>query len=653
MGWGQRILARTKRAADHSITEYERKRDFTVTPEPAPSPAPAPAVARQFCVQRHDATRLHYDFRLEVDGVLKSWAVPKGPTLDPTKKSLAMHVEDHPLEYGGFEGNIPKGEYGGGSVMLWDRGTYEVLGDMPARDQLARGDFKIRLHGEKLKGDFAIVLMKGRGKGNEWLLLKKRDQFAQLNWDVEAQARSVLTGRSQEEIAAGLPARSTSKGAAVDPSKIPGAVPAPMPRAVVPMTATLERRPPEGADWTYEVKWDGVRALCYVQNGEVEILSRNGNRCDRQYPEVMVLPHHLRARTAIVDAEIAVLDAQGRSSFSLIQPRISQSDPNTIAHLARSTPVTLFAFDLLYLDGFDLRSTTLDQRKRALEAIFEPDERMKLSPHFSTDGAAMLEAARQAGLEGIVAKRLSSRYESRRSGDWVKIKIQCEQEFLICGFTHGEREYFSSLVLAVWDHGKLVHVGQVGTGFTDKSIVEIYAKLQPLIVDKAPFRVKARIPRDITWLKPELVCQVRFQEWTPDGQLRAPSFQGLRSDVDPATVSRESAEVEAVPEPAARAGLLGPELKEALLPVGRQTLKFTNLGKIFYPREGFTKRDVINYYDAVPSSSCRTCAIARCRSSATPTALKPSTSSRRTPPSSPRRGCGWSRSRATIASSIM
>lgn len=593
------------RPKSQGIDEYSRKRDFTKTPEPGPDISTSSGPLR-FCVQRHDATRLHYDFRLEVDGVLKSWAVPKGPTLDPTKKQLAMHVEDHPMDYGGFEGNIPKGEYGGGSVMLWDRGTYEVLGDMPARDQLARGDFKIRLHGHKLKGDFGIVLMKGRGKGNEWLLLKKRDEHAHLNWDVEQHARSVLTGRTQEEIAQNLPGHSEKQAA--DLRKIKGAVKTAMPGAITPMMAQLADQPPAGPDWCFEVKWDGVRALCFIDQGELRIFSRNGNRCERQYPEVMVLPHHVRAGTAIIDAEIAVLDDKGRASFGMIQPRISQRDPNSVAHLARSTPVTFFAFDLLYCDGYDLRGATLADRKSVLESIFEPSDRIRLSPHFTTDGDAMLEAARQAGLEGIVAKRVSSKYESRRSSAWLKIKIHQEQEFVVCGFTHGERDYFSSLVLGVYDGGKLIHAGQVGTGFTDKTLREIHERLHPLIIPKSPLSRGAKIPRGVTWVRPEIVCQVRFTEWTHDDQLRAPSFQGLREDVNPASVQRESpASVEssepetAVPEPEAevRPPLLPPAGKELLLAVGKQTLKFTNLDKIFYPDEGYTKRDVINYYDAV------------------------------------------------------
>lgn len=589
-------------ATQGPLDEYARKREFEKTPEPPPTLS-EPAPTLRFCVQRHDATRLHYDLRLEVDGVLKSWAVPKGPTLDPTKKPLAMMVEDHPIDYGGFEGNIPKGEYGGGSVMLWDRGTYEPLGGVAPAAQIARGDFKFRLHGAKLNGDFAIVLMKGRGKGNEWLVIKKRDGFDRLNWDPEQFERSVLTGRSQEEIAADLPAPSAGRSP-VDPAKIAGAVRCPMPKSLTPMAATLSDQFPPGKGWIYEIKWDGVRALCFVENGTMFILTRSGNRCERQYPELSVLPRHVRAGTAIVDAEIAVLDEQGRPRFSLIQPRIAQSDPNAVAHLSRSAAVTLFAFDLLYLDGYDLRNAALADRKQALREILETNDRIRVSEHFEASGADMLEAARQAGLEGIVAKRADSKYEPRRSRNWLKFKAHSEQEFVICGFTHGDREYFSSLMLGVYENGVLKHAGQVGTGFDDKTIRAIYHQLEPLVTPKSPFRAKARALRQITWVEPRLVCQVRFVEWTPDHQLRAPSFQGMRTDVDPKTVVRESGEVpepepatSPVPEP--RGQLIPPGRKELTVAVGGQKLRFTKLDKVFYPKQGYTKRDLLNYYDAV------------------------------------------------------
>jgi bifunctional non-homologous end joining protein LigD len=310
-----------------------------------------------------------------------------------------------------------------------------------------------------------------------------------------------------------------------------------------------------------------------------------------------VLPHFVRASTAILDGEIAVLDDQGRPRFSLIQPRIHQTDPNSIAHLSRSAPVTLFAFDLLYIDGYDLRGAALSDRKKALKAVLETTDRIKLSDHFETSGNEMLEAARQAGLEGILAKRADSKYEARRSTNWLKFKVHNEQEFVICGFTHGDREYFSSLVLGVYENGELKHVGQVGTGFDDKTIRAIYKAMEPLITKTRPFKRAPKIDRKVTWLEPRLVCEVRFTEWTPDHQLRAPSFQGLREDVDPADVSAETPEE---PEPGGeRPQLIPPGRKELTVEVGARKLTFTNLNKVFYPKEGYTKRDLLNYYDAV------------------------------------------------------
>jgi bifunctional non-homologous end joining protein LigD len=504
-------------------------------------------------------------------------------------------VEDHPLDYGGFEGNIPKGEYGGGSVMLWDRGSYELLGDAPALAQIERGDFKFRLHGEKLRGEFALVLMRGRGKGNEWLLIKKKDADAKPGWNIEDYARSVLTGRTQQEIAEDLPARqpptTSHQQPATNPGVVEGAVQSPMPHSVSPMLATIATQPPTGDAWLYEVKWDGVRALCFIAEDELRIFSRTQKRCEQQYPELSVLPRQVKASQAILDGEIAVLDDQGRSSFSLIQPRISVADANAIAHLSRSTPVHLFLFDLLYLDGYDLRGAPLDERKRLLAEIVTPSERIHVSDFFTVDGHAMLEAARANGLEGIVAKVRASRYEGRRSRDWLKIKINSSDEFVIGGFTHGERDYFSSLVLGRYDGDKLVHAGQVGTGFNEKSLKEIYDKLEPLITKKSPFSGPVKAPRDVTWVRPELVAEIKYLEFTPDRLLRAPVFVALRNDKDP-----KESESEAKPS-----GPLIPikSPAEVTLEIEGHRLKLTNLNKVFYPGEGITKRDVINYYDAV------------------------------------------------------
>jgi len=593
-----------------SLNEYVRKRSFEKTPEPKPE-TPAGTGGNSFCVQRHDATRLHYDFRLEIGGTLKSWAVPKGPTLDPTPKRLAAMVEDHPLDYGGFEGNIPAGNYGAGSVMLWDRGTYELLGDKPVHEQLARGDLKFRLHGEKLKGEFAIVQMKGRGKGNEWLLLKKKDAEARPGWDVEEHVYSVLTGRTQEEIAKEMPARKNPTpgrsgagrqpaGNNVDAAALPGAVRSPMPAAIIPMSSQLADAPPKGDEWLFEVKWDGIRAICFIDDHKVRMTSRNGNSCERQYPELSVIGHRIAARQAILDGEIAVLDSNGVSSFALIQSRIAVADPNAIAHLARRTPVTLFVFDLLYLDGYDLRGVPLLERKRVLASILTPSPVLRYSEHFINNGDEMLAAARATGLEGIMAKRVPSTYQSKRSRDWLKIKIVTEQEFIICGYTAGERDYFSSLVLGLYENGKLVYVGNVGTGFDQKLLEMIYTRIEPLTTALAPFEVPPQIARSVTWVRPEVVCEVKFSNWTEDRRLRAPVFIGLRPDVDPKECVRETAEAPRdVEKTQVRPVLLLGKEDEVSLTIDGRRLKFTHLNKVFYPAEGYTKRDLLNFYDGV------------------------------------------------------
>ncbi|MBK9168277.1 MAG: DNA ligase D [Bryobacterales bacterium] len=569
-----------------ALEEYSGKRSFDRTPEPRPA-VPA-AGGWSFCVQRHHASRLHYDFRVEVDGVLVSWSVPKGPSLVAGSKQLAVKVEDHPLDYGGFEGNIPKGNYGAGSVMLWDRGTYELMGTDPASGQIARGDFKFRLYGEKLRGEFALVRMKGRGKGNEWLLLKKKDDFADPGWDVEAHATSVLTRRTQEEIARDLPPRRTEEA----PSRAmpEGSVPVPMPESVQPMLATLTADLPRDEGWLYEVKWDGIRALCFVAGGGLRIVSRRGNRCERQYPELSVLPRSLNARDAIVDGEIAVLDATGKPGFGLIQPRIMASDPNAIANLARSAPAVLFVFDLLYLDGYDLRAVPLWKRKELLRDILRPCPAVRYSEHF-TDGEALFEAAREQGLEGVLAKRADSLYEARRSTSWLKRKTEQELEFVIGGMTAGEREPFGSLALGLYEGESLIYVGNAGSGFSEKLAAAVDAELRPLVTARCPFQNRARIPKETLWVRPLQVCAVKFHSWTHDNHLRAPVFLGLRPDLDPRDCVRE---------PKAATPLLNGR-DEIFVNVDGVRVKFTNLNKVFFPADGITKGDLIAYYDAVSS----------------------------------------------------
>lgn len=580
-----------------SLGEYSRKRSFSKTPEPAPAVSDSgPGTGNSFCVQRHHATRLHYDLRLEAGGVLKSWAVPKGPTLDPAPKHVAIHVEDHPLEYGGFEGNIPKGNYGAGSVMLYDRGWYELLGEASAEEQLARGDLKFRLHGQKLNGEFALVRMKGsKNKGNEWLLLKKKDTFAQPGWDPDQHAVSVLTGRTQEEIAKGLPAAEPKAAVKRDLSKLRGARKADPPGWIEPMKAVIGTPPPKETGWIFEVKWDGVRALCFVEEGRVRMLSRNGNPIDRRYPELSILPHHVQARQAVLDGEIAALDERGLPSFGMLQRRMHVDDPASIAALSRSTPVVLYVFDLIYLDGWNLCDVPLRERKRLLRELLNPGDLIRLSDDFA-DGGALYEAAKSQGLEGIVAKNPESCYVSKRTSDWIKYKVTSQQEFVLCGYTLGERELFSALVVGLYEKDRLKWAGNVGTGFDRAMLRLIFDRMQPLKSNVRTVDPEPDLPKGIIWLKPELVCEVKFSSWTHDNRLRAPVFLGLRDDIDPRDCVREGGVDTPV---SSRAELLPAGKDEVSLTIDGHKLKFTNLNKVYWPDEGYTKRDLLNYYDAV------------------------------------------------------
>lgn len=562
-----------------SLEEYRRKRVFSKTPEPEPK-----LVERKenrFFIQRHSARRLHYDLRLEMDGVLKSWALPQGPTLDPEIKRLAVHVEDHPLDYGNFEGTIPAGNYGAGKVTLWDRGTYEWLGEKSPDQQWQAGDLKLRFHGQKLAGEFALVRT-NRSKGKDWLLIKKKDFAVRPGWDPENDTRSVLQGPA-------------------DLSQLEGAVKATMPTKIEPMLAVLGSQLPEGSDWLYEVKWDGYRALCFIEKGKVRIVSRRGNAMNANFPEIAAaVAQAVKADTAIIDGEIVAFDENGVPSFQLLQNHIGF---RRSAALKGEKPQALsfFAFDLLYLDGYDLRKATLIDRRQVLSSIILPSETVKYSEHFVGRGQELLNAVKERGLEGIIAKQAQSKYESRRSSQWVKIKVTCQQDFIICGYILGEREPFGSLVLGYYADERLVYAGNVGSGFTQQTLKLVYEAIKPLITKKA---VLSDVPREIgavTWARPELVCVVKFNSWTADNRLRAPVFQGLRADGDPKQVFKETGqEISAAAESGpGSATLLPPDAQEISLTIEGRRLKFTNLKKIFYPADGYSKRDVINFYAAV------------------------------------------------------
>jgi bifunctional non-homologous end joining protein LigD len=591
-----------------SLDEYKRKRRFDDTPEPAGELDPHSR--HRFVVQRHRASRLHYDFRLELDGVLKSWAVPRGPSLDPADKRLAMQVEDHPVSYFEFEGIIPEGNYGAGTLMVWEVGTWQPLNpvavqgkyvpttDEQARAMLAKGDFKFRLEGKRLRGDFALVKMRGRrpgSKGNEWLLIKKHDSHVEEGFDIDAIDESVLSGRSMAEIAgdtdsaewrsrpagrgklkaAWLAAAvakldrkkkeqpttgvkdehgggakkhnaTPPKGKTTKPSvtSVPSVVKAssvstqPMPRAVHPMLSETAAEAFDDPAWLFEIKWDGYRAIAFIEERKIRLVSRNQVDLTAKYPELSAIPQHLRARTAVLDGEIVALDESGRASFSLLQQRSGFRLSGRKAKPHADVAVLYYAFDLIYLDGRDLRQLPLEQRKQQLASLIAEGGALRYSDHFAGRGIALLALAREKGLEGIVAKRRDSAYQERRSADWRKIKIRHTVECVIGGYTEpeGSRKHFGSIVLGLYDgRDRLVHVGQAGSGFDEKALAALAKIFQPLETRKKPFYGEVEALRKITWMKPELVAQIEFAEWTLGSEgsspkLRAPVFLGLRDD---------------------------------------------------------------------------------------------------------------------------
>jgi bifunctional non-homologous end joining protein LigD len=611
-----------------ALEEYKRKRRFDETPEPPPKVETK--TGHRFVVQKHDATRLHYDFRLEMEGVLKSWAVPKGPSLDPADKRLAMQVEDHPVSYFDFEGIIPEDNYGAGTVMVWDVGTWQPLSPVAVQGKyvpgteaeavtmLAKGDLKFRLDGKKLKGDFALVKMKGRrpgSKGNEWLMIKKHDQYVVEGYDIDEYDESVLSKRSLAEIAGDAGSRewrsrpagggklkaawladavakldkkkaaasgqkkkqkqvNTAEDAEKDEGTAPAAVqravtPAPpdsaktrsqtsatsastavssnlikrpMPSTIHPMLATSVDKPFDGADWLFEIKWDGYRAVTFIENGKVRLVSRNQNELTQRFPELKDLAKSVKVKNAILDGEVVALDEEGRASFSLMQQRTGFHPGGHRATQKADVPVLYYAFDLLYLDGYDWRKVALEERKKKLASILVTGDALRYSDHYEKQGKALFEMARQKGLEGILAKKRDSIYQERRSSDWLKIKIRHRLEAVIGGYTEpeGSRAHFGSIVLGLYDkQSRLIHVGQAGSGFDQNSLDEVWKLLKKRETKKNPFHGDIEALRKVYWVKPELVAEIEYAEWT-DGagkgsgpKLRAPVFLGLRDDKDP------------------------------------------------------------------------------------------------------------------------
>jgi bifunctional non-homologous end joining protein LigD len=528
------VATRKKKATAgrEPLAEYVRKRDFAATPEPKGVKRSA-STALRFVVQKHRATRLHYDFRLEAGGVLASWAIPKGPSFDPHERRLAMHVEDHPYEYRTFEGVIPKGNYGAGEVIVWDEGTYKLAeGTDPVRE-IANGKIKFIMRGTKLHGMFSLVKIKPRDgeSGEPWLLIKDRDEYVDAKYDPEDHPESARSGRTLKEIAADTKAKTwkSDRPAANAAPKRRSARAEPIPRDVTPMLATTVDEPFDDPAWLFEVKWDGYRALAAVSKDEVTLTSRNGLDLLARFPEMADLAAAFRSLPVLVDGEVCVIDKGGHSSFQSLQSR-DRDDPG----------LTFVAFDLLYADGRDLRELPLEERKAQLEKLIRPNHHVLYSKHVLSGGKAFFTLAKRAGLEGIIGKRRDSPYRSTRSREWLKIKAQNEQEFVIGGWTEprGSRAQFGALLLGVYEKRKLVYTGHVGTGFDQKLLREIGKLLREREVDESPFAVTPKTNTRAHFVRPELVAQIGFGEWTRDGLLRHPVFHGLRVDKDPKKVGR-------------------------------------------------------------------------------------------------------------------
>lgn len=518
-----------------SLAEYKRKRNFARTAEPRGAAAPK-AKGNRFVIQKHDATRLHYDFRLELGGTLKSWAVPKGVPYAHGEKRLAMHVEDHPVAYIDFEGTIPKGQYGGGTVMVWDRGTFEPLSKAPLKD-LANGKLHFVLRGEKLSGEWYLVRIR---EEKEWLLIRGGETMRPIS--KKQDDTSVLSGQSLRQLSQGDRVWN-SRPAAAKKTRA-----APLPDFVEPMKAKLAARVPTG-DWLYEIKFDGYRALALRGTDETRLLSRNEKDLGAKFAPVRDAVAALNVRDAIIDGEIVALDAEGRSSFQLLQ----QYELNR-----KKPPLYFYVFDLLRLNGEDLRRLPLAERRAALESILpaDADGVIRYSGSLGGDAAPLLAQARRIGLEGLIGKRTDSLYEAgARSGAWIKLKLAQEQEFVIGGYTEpeGSRKFFGALIVGVHDKRGLHFCAKVGTGFSHAVLRRLHERLASLGATGCPFHdlpqarasrygqaITASEMKRCHWVEPTLVAQVKFSEWTDDDHLRQPVYLGLREDKDATEVVRET-----------------------------------------------------------------------------------------------------------------
>jgi bifunctional non-homologous end joining protein LigD len=597
------------------LEEYRKKRRFDRTPEPAGEES-EPGGEGVFVVQKHSARRLHYDFRLAINGTLKSWAVPKGPSLNSADKRFAVETEDHPLEYGGFEGKIPEGSYGAGTVMVWDRGTFAPEGNLDAAQQLKKGEIKFSLNGEKLRGSFVLVKLKRSEKGNEWLMIKHKDAAEDPAWNVDEHDGSVLTGRVLDEIKEELPPKRSPSP--LRPDDLLEARKASMPSRLEPMLATLADHPFSDPNWLFEIKWDGVRALAWIDGGALALRARSGADITGRYPELASLPTALSVRQAVLDGEIAALDAHGRSDFERLQERMHVRAP--AENLVSRVPVVFFAFDLLYCDGYDLRRSPLIERKQLLKRLLHTSEKFRFSDHQLQHGRELFELARDTGLEGIVAKRLDSPYVSERSMNWVKLKVTKTLDAVVGGWTAPRTTAIplGALLLGLYRGKKLRFIGHVGTGFNGRKLQELSLKLKKLASSSCPFDAVPETNQNPSWVSPDLVARVKFSGWTQENALRHPVFIALREDARPTNCQWETevAPASSTSVGAAPAVVRAPEVVGRVISKKAQVetelfdgraetitieldgkrLRLSNLNKVYFPESGYTKRNLLAHY---------------------------------------------------------
>lgn len=567
-------------------------------------------------MQKHAARHLHYDFRLEINGALKSWAVPKGPSLNPADKRLAVQTEDHPLEYATFEGRIPEGSYGAGTVMVWDRGTFKVTGGAGASEQIEGGEIKFELNGEKLRGSFALVKLRRSEKGNEWLFIKHKDAWDDPGWNIDQHDGSVITGRVLEEIAQEMPPKRSASP--IQPGEVHGACRSAIPSRVRPMLATLAEHPFSDPGWLFEIKWDGVRALAWVENGTLTLRSRTGVDVTARYPELASLPEACLARQAILDGEIVALDALGRSDFERLQERMHVRAPGQ--NLISQIPVVYFAFDLLYCDGYDLRQAPLLERKQLLERLLHTSERVRYSDHQMERGNELFDRAKEMGLEGIVGKRIDSPYTSNRSAHWMKLKTKKTLDAVIGGWTESRAPArpFGALLLGLYEGGRLRFIGHAGSGFDARKLEQLSRTLKDRAAPACPFDTPPETNEGPSWVSPSLVARVEFSGWTEERSLRHPVFLALREDTRPADcqfekeaegklASAQPALVQApqvvgrvLSKPAAvEAELFKGHSEAATIELDGRRFRLSNLNKVYFPESGYTKRNLLAYYYTV------------------------------------------------------